>query len=142
MKREFVEQIMKESSVDANVEDVKQIVGDVQKQKLSKSKAMLQLYHLGFFVGDIAKLLNVRYNFVYNVVSDKVGTIRKKQNKVEQSKSQRIRQLYRDGYGVSDICRQLAEEGTYVNYNHAYSVVRKEKQKIAQEEKAKENNRG
>ena len=52
---------------------VKEIVG----ADGSKSAKMLALYDLGLEIGEVAKIMDVRYNFVYNVVSGramKTGT--------------------------------------------------------------------
>lgn len=46
-------------------------INSILKSEGSKSSKMLQLYEEGMSIGDIAKALQVRYNFVYNVVSNK-----------------------------------------------------------------------
>lgn len=46
-------------------------INNILKSEGSKSSKMLQLYNEGMEIGDIAKALQVRYNFVYNVVSNK-----------------------------------------------------------------------
>lgn len=85
----------------------------------SKSKKMLALYNEGMDIGEIAKLLGVRYNFVYNVVSNhchKEGTevrVTRKQGNVKQA----IIQLIEEGKTNTEIQKEL---GT--NYNYVFKV--------------------
>lgn len=93
----------------------------------SKSKKMLALYNGGIEIGEIAKLLGVRYNFVYNVVSNdcrKQGTevrVSKKQGSVKQA----IVQLIEDGKTNTEISREL---GT--NYNYVFKVRKEHEAKM------------
>ena len=85
----------------------------------SKSKKMLALYNEGLEIGEIAKLMGVRYNFVYNVVSNdcrKAGTevrVTKKQGTVKAS----IEALIEAGKTNTEISKELA-----VNYNYVFKV--------------------
>ena len=85
----------------------------------SKSSKMLKLYNEGLEIGDIAKLMNVRYNFVYNVVSNdcrKNGMevrVTKKQGTVKTSIIERIE----EGKTNTEISKELA-----VNYNYVFKV--------------------
>ena len=85
----------------------------------SKSSKMITLYGAGLEIGEIAKLMGVRYNFVYNVVSNecrKSGTevrVTKKQGTVKQS----IVELIVEGKSNVDISKALA-----VNYNYVFKV--------------------
>lgn len=85
----------------------------------SKSSKMLKLYNEGLEIGDIAKLMNVRYNFVYNVVSNdcrKSGTevrVTKKQGTVKTA----IIKCIEEGKTNTDISKELS-----VNYNYVFKV--------------------
>ena len=85
----------------------------------SKSGKMLKLYNEGMGIGEIAKLMGVRYNFVYNVVSNdcrKSGTevrVNKKLGTVKGS----IIELVNAGKTNAEISKELA-----VNYNYVFKV--------------------
>lgn len=85
----------------------------------SKSKKMLALYDGGMEIGEIAKAMDVRYNFVYNVVSNvcrKSGTevrTTKKQGAVKNG----IIALIQAGKTNTEIQKEL---GT--NYNYVFKV--------------------
>ena len=93
----------------------------------SKSSKMLVLYNGGMEIGEIAKVMGTRYNFVYNVVSNdcrKSGTdvrVTKKQGTVKQS----IIELIDAGQSNVEISKALA-----VNYNYVFKV-RKEYEVVA-----------
>ena len=97
-------------------ETMKKILAD---ETMSKSKKMLALYNEGLEIGEIAKAMGVRYNFVYNVVSNdcrKNGTevrVTKKQGAVKES----IVQLLEQGKSKTEIQKTL---GT--NYNYVFKV--------------------
>ena len=85
----------------------------------SKSSKMIQLYNKGLEVGEIAKAMEVRYNFVYNVVSNdcrKAGTeirVTRKQGSVKES----IVELIEAGKTNTEISKELAK-----NYNYVFKV--------------------
>ena len=85
----------------------------------SKSSKMLKLYDAGMEIGAIAKLLEVRYNFVYNVVSNncrKNGEdvrVSKKLGSVKES----IIELIEKGMSNTEISRELGK-----NYNYVFKV--------------------
>ena len=66
-------------------------ITNILNAEASKSKKMIELYNGGMDIGSIAKLMGVRYNFVYNVVSNecrKTGTevrTMRKQGEVKNS---------------------------------------------------------
>lgn len=98
----------------------KQITNEIlNDETTSKSKKMLALYNEGCEIGEIAKLMGVRYNFVYNVVSNdcrKQGLearVTKKQGSVKEA----IVQLIEDGKTNTEIQKVL---GT--NYNYVFKV--------------------
>ena len=85
----------------------------------SKSSKMIKLYNAGMEVGEIAKLMDVRYNFVYNVVSNdcrKNGVavrVMRKQGSVKQG----IIVLVKEGKSNTEISKELS-----VNYNYVFKV--------------------
>ena len=87
--------------------------------EVSKSKRMIELYNGGMDIGSIAKAMGVRYNFVYNVVSNecrKAGTevrTTRKQGEVKDS----IITLIQDGKTNAEISRELGK-----NYNYVFKV--------------------
>ena len=97
----------------------KQDVNTIINAEASKSKKMIELYNGGMDIGSIAKLMGVRYNFVYNVVSNEgrkagleVRTMRK-QGEVKDS----IITLIQDGKTNAEISRELGK-----NYNYVFKV--------------------
>ena len=85
----------------------------------SKSSKMVTLYNEGCEIGEIAKAMGVRYNFVYNVVSNdcrKAGTeirVTRKQGSVKES----IVKLIEAGKTNTEISKELAK-----NYNYVFKV--------------------
>jgi transposase-like protein len=85
----------------------------------SKSSKMMQLYNEGLDIGTIAKAMGVRYNFVYNVVSNecrKAGSevrVLRKQGEVKES----IIALIEAGKTNTEISKELAK-----NYNYVFKV--------------------
>lgn len=85
----------------------------------SKSSKMITLYGAGLEIGEIAKLMGTRYNFVYNVVSNecrKSGTevrVTKKQGTVKDA----IVGLIDEGKSNVEISKALS-----VNYNYVFKV--------------------
>lgn len=85
----------------------------------SKSQKMIKLYNEGLEVGEIAKAMGVRYNFVYNVVSNdcrKAGTeirVTRKQGSVKAS----IVELIEAGKTNTEISKELGK-----NYNYVFKV--------------------
>ena len=85
----------------------------------SKSSKMLALYNEGMEIGEIAKAMGVRYNFVYNVVSNdcrKAGTEVRVTKKLGSVKSS-IVELIEQGKTNTEISKALA-----VNYNYVFKV--------------------
>lgn len=85
----------------------------------SKSKKMMDLYNEGLQVGEIAKLMGVRYNFVYNVVSN---NCRKNGEEVRVARKQgtvkaAIVEKIEEGKTNTEISKELA-----VNYNYVFKV--------------------
>ena len=94
-------------------------INNILKAETSKSKKMIALYNGELAIGEIAKLMGVRYNFVYNVVSNecrKAGIeVRTghKQGEVKES----IITLIKEGKTNAEISTELGK-----NYNYVFKV--------------------
>ena len=97
----------------------------------SKSSKMKQLFQLGLEVKEIATMMEVRYNFVYNVISNQiiVEGLEVETNKSE-SKKDLVRELFTQGKSTKEIAIELK-----TNYNYIYKLVKEIKVEI---EKSKE----
>ena len=88
----------------------------------SKSKKMVELYNGGLEIKQIAELMNVRYNFVYNVVSNycRMNEIELRTNKDNSnSKKVQIEKLFREGKSNTEIAAELK-----TNYNYVYKITK------------------
>lgn len=96
----------------------KKVAAVVAKEGVSKSSKMKELFNLGLDVKEIAEVMGVRYNFVYNVVSNMVIVegIQVETNKRE-SKKDKIMDLLDAGKTVKEIAVELK-----TNYNYVYKV--------------------
>jgi len=99
----------------------KQIETIVNNTTTSKSQKMIDLYNLELQIKDIATMLNVRYNFVYNVIQNYTIkndlTIRTKQN--GDSKKSKIIELYNTGLSNIEIAKELK-----CYYNYVYKITK------------------
>lgn len=97
----------------------------------SKSSKMKQLFQLGLEIKEIATMMEVRYNFVYNVISNQiiVEGLEVETNKTE-SKKDLVRELFTQGKSTKEIAIELK-----TNYNYIYKLVKEIKVEI---EKSKE----
>lgn len=97
----------------------KQEIKKVLDGEGSKSAKMKELYNGGLEIGEIAKLMGVRYNFVYNVVSVaamKAGeTVRVSRKQGEKKAA--IRALIDEGKTNKEI-----SEATGTFYNYVFKV--------------------
>jgi DNA-binding NarL/FixJ family response regulator len=105
----------------------------VSNGKTSKSSKMKDLFNLGYEVGEISKLMDVRYNFVYNVVSNYVITngieVVKKEG---SSKKDKVWALLDEGKTVKEIAIELK-----TNYNYVYKLRKDWIQSVEEEVKSK-----
>lgn len=106
----------------------------VADEGMSKSAKMKALFDVGLSVKEIAGLLGVRYNFVYNVISNycnmngiKVETTKK------EGKREQIIELYKQGKTRKEISIELK-----TNYNYVFNVIKayEKSQELQQEAKA------
>lgn len=91
---------------------IKKIVGN---EELSKSKKMIELYKLGVEIKEVAVIMEVRYNFVYNVVSnycnmnnETIATTKK------EGKKEKIIAMYLEGKSNKEISIELKANSNYV----------------------------
>src|SRR5690606_8388164 len=98
----------------------KKKVGEVvNNENLSKSGKMRELFNMGFSVKEISNLLGVRYNFVYNVISNYVNVNEiKVVNETKVTKKELIVALYEEGKTRKENSSELKP-----NYNDVFSVI-------------------
>ena len=88
----------------------------------SKSKAMIALYNSGLEIKQIADIMQVRYNFVYNVISNhcRINDIELRTNKNNtNSKKAQIEELFKAGRSNTEIAKELK-----TNYNYVYKITK------------------
>ena len=89
---------------------------------LSKSKKFIALYNGGLEIKEIASLFNVRYNFVYNVISNycRMNEVELRTNQVDgSSKKVMIEELFKQGKSNTEIAKELK-----TNYNYVYKITK------------------
>ena len=89
---------------------------------LSKSKKFITLYNEGLEIKEIASLFNVKYNFVYNVVSNycRMNDVELRTNQASgSSKKVLIEQLFKEGKSNTEIAKELK-----TNYNYVYKITK------------------
>ena len=98
--------------------EIQKIINDAS----SKSKAMIALYNSGLEIKQIANIMQVRYNFVYNVISNhcRINDIELRTNKNNtNSKKAQIEELFKAGRSNVEIAKELK-----TNYNYVYKVTK------------------
>lgn len=104
----------------ANVKkaDKKQVELILKDEKLSKSAKVRALFDGGLEVKEIATLLDIRYNFAYNVLQNHVIMNDIKVEKTERaSKKDDIIKLLQEGKKIVDVCK-----ATKTNYNYVWKI--------------------
>ena len=99
--------------------EIQKIINDTT---LSKSQKFIKLYNDGMEIKEIASLCNVRYNFVYNVISNhcRMNDVELRTNKTsESSKKVMIEELFKQGKSNTEISKALK-----TNYNYVYKVTK------------------
>ena len=114
MKRQNTEQITKK--------EVQAIINST----VSKSQKMKEMFDGGLEVKEIANLLKVRYNFVYNVISNytNINDIKVEKNNKVTLKDQII-ELHKQDKKNVEIAKELK-----VNYNYVYKIVKEAQQEL------------
>lgn len=100
-------------------ETINKIIND---ETLSKSKKFILLYNENLEIKEIASLFNVRYNFVYNVISNytRMNDLELRTNQVkDSSKKQLIIELFKQGKSNTEISKELK-----TNYNYVYKITK------------------
>lgn len=101
----------------------------VKDESMSKSAKMKALFEAGYSIKEISTMLDVRYNFVYNVVSNHITV-----NGVEvettkrAGKKEAIIELFNQGKTNKEISAELKS-----NYNYVYNVVKAHKATLVDE---------
>lgn len=101
--------------------DMKEVERILKNEELSKSKKMIMLFCGGLDVKTISKLMNVRYNFVYNVTSNyliKEGLLNEVVKEKKKSKKDDVIRLWLEGKSNIEIAKELR-----VNYNYVWKIV-------------------
>jgi len=105
----------------------KKEVEKILKAEVSKSEKMKILFKGGLEVKEIAELMNVRYNFVYNVVSNMIRVNDLENSVIKEEKENKrkdIVKLLKEGKSNIEISKELK-----CNYNYVWKVVNEELRK-------------
>jgi len=100
---------------------------------MNKSQRIRALLDEGKSISEVAEIVGVRYNFVYNVASRYMDDL-PTQSQQGESKSQQIRDLLDAGKTVTEIKKALG-----LDYNFVYGVKRQYDAKKARDAKRKGN---
>lgn len=97
-----------------------QVAKVMADEGLSKSAKMRGLFDLGLDIKDISEACGVRYNFVYNVISNYVNINDIDVEKTQTSgKKDMILSLHLEGKTKTEISKLLK-----TNYNYVYKVIK------------------
>lgn len=106
----------------------------VKDEKMSKSEKVRKLFDGGLEVKEIATLLNIRYNFAYNVLQNYVIVNDIQVTKVErETKRDDIVKLLQEGKSLVEVCK-----ATKSNYNYVWKINKELKAEQSSEKKAEE----
>lgn len=98
----------------------KEVANIISNEEVSKSSKIKDLFLLGLTIKDISKKLDIRYQFVYNVVTNFVNTSGIEVVTEERtSKKGTIIELYLQGRTNKEISIELK-----VNYNYVFKVLK------------------
>ena len=92
----------------------------MKKQEISKSQQMINMYNDGCEIKEIATKMNVRYNFVYNVVSNycRMHEVELRTNREKtDSKKNQIVTLLQAGKSKTEVAAELK-----CNYNYVFKI--------------------
>jgi len=100
--------------------DEREVIKVLSDSELSKSGKMKRLFDLGLDVREIHKEMKVRYNFVYNVISNYVNTNAIPVETAERGAiKKKIEELYRQGKTNKEIAIELR-----TNHNYVYGITK------------------
>lgn len=107
-------------------EEMSKIVDQIRKSEGSKSGKIKELFVAGMEIKDIAVIVGVRYNFVYNVVSNYA-----RMNDIEMSASERGTKTKEILAGLmSGQTIKAVAAGTHSNYNQVWKINKDHKDEI------------
>lgn len=89
-------------------------------KEISKSQKMIQMYNEGKEIKEISTKMNVRYNFVYNVISNycRMNDVELRTNRNnEDSKKSKIVELLQKGLTKTEVSKELK-----CNYNYVFKI--------------------
>ena len=98
------------------------VIKTILASEESKSKKMVAMYNEGLEIKEIATLLEVRYNFVYNVISNhcRMNDVELRTNKDNgNSKKALIIAMFNEGKSNTEIAKELK-----TNYNYVYKITK------------------
>lgn len=107
----------------------KSIESLLSDESISKSSKIKSLFDSGLEVKEVSNLLNIRYNFAYNVISNYVNmnSINVEQTKKESVKD-KIIELYLQNKSNKEISIELK-----TNYNYVFNTLKEYKSKLVNE---------
>lgn len=109
-------------------------VDQILTGETSKSQKMKDLFELGMEIKEISQLMGVRYNFVYNVISNYVNMNGiAVESTAKAGKKEQIIELYQQGKSNKEISIELK-----TNYNYVFNVLKEYKNSNEQKESAAE----
>ena len=104
--------------------DVKEEIKKIIRSEGTKTSKMLKLYELGLDIKVISEIMNVRYNFVYNVVSNEMLKNGKRLSVgggERDNKKKKIIELVNEGKSNVEIACELK-----CSYNYVFNIVKNE----------------
>jgi len=108
------------TDVVVNEQEIPASMASILQAPVSKSAKMKQLFDLGLDIKVIAEEMDVRYNFVYNVISNYVNINDVPVSKASgESKKGAIIGAFLSGKTNKEIAKELK-----LNYNYIYKVIR------------------
>lgn len=109
----------------SNVKDLDKKVSEVLDNKeSSKSQKIKDLFQLGLELKEIADLIGIRYQFVYNVISNYIIMEELEVDNTKPiNKKDLVRDLVRQGKSNKEISVELK-----TNYNYVYKLVKEIKE--------------
>lgn len=101
------------------VENLTEITNNIVNSEDSKSSKIKQLFRIGYNIKDIANILNIRYNFAYNVITNYVITDEIELiEETKYSKKDEIFKLFKEGKSSKEIAITLK-----TNLNYIYKII-------------------
>jgi DNA-binding NarL/FixJ family response regulator len=103
-----------------NVKNINKAIEAIKTSEASKSGKMRELFALGLTIKEIANIMQVRYNFVYNVISNLIITTGLEvETEVKTTKKDLIKALFLQGKTNKEIAIELK-----TNYNYVAKLVK------------------